>query len=137
MKARGIVITRAASRAGLAGGARRSLRGLLPHTVQLCIHCRQNPAGFWVSGKDAQTVHRPWCLSCCDGLDRSRCRHRVRQVRRQTDSGHLAASAGQGITLCLLTHRPTRAGRRARSRPPLPPRVLRRKATATDGSGPT
>jgi hypothetical protein len=46
--------------------------GLLPHTVQLCIHCRENPAGFWVSHKSAQAVRRPWCLSCCDVLDRGR-----------------------------------------------------------------
>jgi hypothetical protein len=47
--------------------------GLLPRTVQLCIHCRESPAGFWVSRKDGKTVRRPWCLSCCDGLDRGRC----------------------------------------------------------------
>jgi hypothetical protein len=47
--------------------------GLLPHTLQLCTHCRQNPAGFWVSRTGSQTVHRPWCLSCCQGLDRDRC----------------------------------------------------------------
>jgi hypothetical protein len=47
--------------------------GLLPHTVLLCIHCRQNPAGFWVSRADGQGVRRPWCLSCCRGLDRNRC----------------------------------------------------------------
>jgi hypothetical protein len=47
---------------------------LLPHTVQLCIHCRHNPAGFWVSSRTGrQTVRRPWCLSCCQGLDRDRC----------------------------------------------------------------
>ncbi len=46
---------------------------LLPHTVQLCIHCRGNPAGFWVSGTGATTVRRPWCLSCCEELDRDRC----------------------------------------------------------------
>ena len=46
--------------------------GLLPHTVQLCIHCRESPAGFWVSHKSAKTVRRPWCLSCCDVLDRGR-----------------------------------------------------------------
>ena len=47
--------------------------GLLPHTRQLCIHCQQNPAGFWVSQMRARTGRRSWCLSCCDGLDRSRC----------------------------------------------------------------
>ena len=36
--------------------------GLLPHTWQPCIHCQQNPAGFWVSQKRAS-----------DELDRSRC----------------------------------------------------------------
>lgn len=43
-----------------------------PHILQLCIHCRQKPAGFWVSRKDASTVRRPWCLSCCEELDWSR-----------------------------------------------------------------
>jgi len=42
---------------------------LLPRTVQLCIHCRQFPAGFWVSRNGDQTVRRPWCLSCCQHLD--------------------------------------------------------------------
>ena len=41
---------------------------LLPRTVQLCIHCRQNPAGFWVSHAGGQTVRRPWCLACCQEL---------------------------------------------------------------------
>ena len=44
----------------------------LPHTFQLCIHCQQNPAGFWVSRTGAKTVRRPWCLFCCQGLDRDR-----------------------------------------------------------------
>lgn len=43
-----------------------------PHTIQLCIHCRDRPAGFWVSCTGGQTVRRPWCLSCCEGLDRDR-----------------------------------------------------------------
>jgi len=47
---------------------------LVPHTIQLCIHCRVNPAGFWVSHATAQTVRRPWCLSCCQHLD-PRCYH--------------------------------------------------------------
>ena len=47
---------------------------LLPHTIQLCIHCRQNPAGFWVSRDSDQTVRRPWCLSCCQDLDPA-CHH--------------------------------------------------------------
>ena len=42
----------------------------LPHTAQLCIHCRENPAGFWVSRMGDKTVRRPWCLSCCQALDR-------------------------------------------------------------------
>jgi hypothetical protein len=46
--------------------------GLLPHTVQLCIHCQENSAGFWVSHPGAKAVRRPWCLSCCDALDRGR-----------------------------------------------------------------
>lgn len=44
----------------------------LPHTFQLCIHCQQNPTGFWVSRTGAKTVRRPWCLSCCQALDRDR-----------------------------------------------------------------
>jgi hypothetical protein len=48
-------------------------RGVLPRTVQLCVHCRENPAGFWVSRKGAQVVRRPWCLSCCQVLDPSSC----------------------------------------------------------------
>jgi hypothetical protein len=46
--------------------------GVQPHTVQLCIHCRHNPAGLWVSHTGGQTVRRPWCLSCCQGLDPGR-----------------------------------------------------------------
>jgi hypothetical protein len=45
----------------------------LPRTVQLCIHCRRSPAGFWVSRRSGQTVRRPWCLACSEGLDRDRC----------------------------------------------------------------
>jgi hypothetical protein len=40
-----------------------------PHTVQLCIHCRHRPAGFWVSATGDQTARRPWCLTCCQQLD--------------------------------------------------------------------
>jgi hypothetical protein len=47
--------------------------GLLPRTVQLCIHCQQTPAGFWVSRRGGQTVRRPWCVSCCQELDQDRC----------------------------------------------------------------
>jgi hypothetical protein len=42
---------------------------LLPHTIQVCIHCQRNPAGFWVSRTSDQTARRPWCLSCCHQLD--------------------------------------------------------------------
>jgi hypothetical protein len=49
---------------------------LQPRSIQLCIHCRHNPAGFWVSGDSDQTVRRPWCLSCCQDLDPA-C-HRIR-----------------------------------------------------------
>ena len=51
----------------------RAVPARLPHTIQLCIHCRENPAGFWVSRTGGKTVRRPWCLSCCEGLDRDRC----------------------------------------------------------------
>jgi hypothetical protein len=44
----------------------------LLHTIQLCIHCRQSPAGFCVSRTSGQTVRRPWCLSCCQDLDPGR-----------------------------------------------------------------
>jgi len=47
----------------------RTTPRLLPHTIQLCIHCRHNPARFWVSQTSGQTVRRPWCLSCCQDLD--------------------------------------------------------------------
>jgi hypothetical protein len=42
------------------------------HTGQLCIHCRQSLAGFWVSRKSDTIVRRPWCLACCQELDRIR-----------------------------------------------------------------
>jgi hypothetical protein len=47
--------------------------GLLPRTILLCLHCQQNPAGFWVRRTSDQTARRPWCLSCCQQLDRNRC----------------------------------------------------------------
>ena len=47
--------------------------GRLPHSFPLCIHCLVNPAGFWVSGTSRSVVRRPWCLSCCEDLDRERC----------------------------------------------------------------
>ena len=42
-------------------------------TIQLCIHCRHNTAEFWVSRTAGAVVRRPWCLSCCQTLDRSQC----------------------------------------------------------------
>jgi len=60
-----------------AGAARRPrvmlMPGRLPHSFPVCIHCLVNPAGFWVSGKDSSVVRRPWCLSCCEDLDRECC----------------------------------------------------------------
>jgi len=47
--------------------------GRLPHTFPLCIHCLVNPAGFWVGSTGGSVVRRPWCLSCCEDLDRERC----------------------------------------------------------------
>jgi hypothetical protein len=46
----------------------------LPHAIQLCIHCRERPAGFWVSRTGSKTVRRPWCLTCCQDLDLA-CHH--------------------------------------------------------------
>ena len=45
---------------------------LLPRTIQLCMHCRERPAGFWIGGKNGQVARRPWCLSCCQALDPGR-----------------------------------------------------------------
>jgi hypothetical protein len=42
---------------------------LSPHTVQLCIHRRQNPAGFLVRRTRGMPTQRPWCLSCCQHQD--------------------------------------------------------------------
>lgn len=47
--------------------------GMPPRTVQLCIRCRRNPAGFWVSTITTSVTRRPWCLSCCEQLDRAFC----------------------------------------------------------------
>ena len=47
---------------------------LLPRTIQMCTHCRQSPAGFWVSHDSSQPARRPWCLSCCQDLDPA-CHH--------------------------------------------------------------
>jgi hypothetical protein len=56
------------------GRLRAVLRpGRLPHTFPLCSRCLVNPAGFWVSGTGSSVVRRPWCLSCCQDLDRERC----------------------------------------------------------------
>lgn len=44
-----------------------------PRTYQVCIHCRQSPAGFWVSRTTDTLVRRLWCLACCQELDRARC----------------------------------------------------------------
>ena len=49
------------------------LPGRLPHSFLVCIHCLVNPAGFWVSSTGSSVVRRPWCLSCCQDLDRQRC----------------------------------------------------------------
>jgi hypothetical protein len=46
---------------------------LPPHTVQMCIHCHQRPAGSWASYTTGQTTRRPWRLSCRQGLDPGRC----------------------------------------------------------------
>ena len=40
-------------------------------TVRLCVHCRQRPAGFWVTRSSDRTVRRPWCLACCTELARA------------------------------------------------------------------
>jgi hypothetical protein len=49
---------------------------LPPRTMQLCIHCRQRPAGSWASHTTGQTG-RPGRLSCCQEPDQSRC-HTIR-----------------------------------------------------------
>jgi hypothetical protein len=47
--------------------------GLPPRTVQLCVHCQQRAAGFWVTSRNARAVRRPWCLACCAELDQALC----------------------------------------------------------------
>jgi len=42
-------------------------------TVHLCVHCLENPAGFWVSRSNGKVGRRPWCLSCCQELDQGLC----------------------------------------------------------------
>jgi len=46
---------------------------LRPYRFKICVHCQVNPAGFWVSAEDSSVVRRPWCLSCCEHLDRAAC----------------------------------------------------------------
>ena len=55
------------------GPITRIASGMLPRTIQLCIHCQQRPAGFWVRHTGGTVVRRPWCLSCCQDVDRDRC----------------------------------------------------------------
>jgi hypothetical protein len=66
-----------ARRAGQRAGSRRGLvplrLGRPSHRFQLCVHCQVNPAGFWVSGSQGAVARRPWCLSCCDDLNRDTC----------------------------------------------------------------
>ena len=47
--------------------------GLPPRTVQLCVHCQQRAAGFWVTSRNDRAVRRPWCLACCAELDQALC----------------------------------------------------------------
>jgi len=54
------------------GPITRTASGMLPRTIQLCAHCQQRPAGFWVRHTGGTVVRRPWCLSCCQDLDRDR-----------------------------------------------------------------
>ena len=54
------------------GPVTRTGPGVLPRTIQLCIHCQQRPAGFWVRCTGGTVMRRPWCLSCCQNLDRDR-----------------------------------------------------------------
>ena len=42
-------------------------------TLQLCVHCKESPAGFWVSHRGGKVVRTPWCLACCQELDRVHC----------------------------------------------------------------
>jgi|SRR5215469_16869396 len=83
-QAMGGVLAAAATAAGLAtapaatavrrrtGPVTRTAPEVLPRTIQLCIHCQQCPAGFWVRRTGGAVVRRPWCLSCCQDLDRDR-----------------------------------------------------------------
>jgi hypothetical protein len=49
------------------------IASVLPRTIQVCIHCQESPAGFWVSRRNGSVVRRPWCLACCQALDRVHC----------------------------------------------------------------
>jgi hypothetical protein len=60
-------------RAGLRRGRFPLRLGRPSHRFQLCVHCQVNPAGFWVSGSQSTVARRPWCLSCCDALNRTTC----------------------------------------------------------------
>jgi hypothetical protein len=42
-------------------------------TIQLCVHGKKSPAGFWVSSRTSTASGRPWCLACCQELDRVHC----------------------------------------------------------------
>jgi hypothetical protein len=53
--------------------APRRRLALQPHRFQLCVRCQANPAGFWVSGTASSVTRRPWCLTCCEHLDRTAC----------------------------------------------------------------
>ena len=46
---------------------------VLPRTVLLCIHCRENTAGFWISRSTSRAARCPWCLPCSQQLDPGRC----------------------------------------------------------------
>jgi hypothetical protein len=45
---------------------------LRPHTLRLCIHCRQTTAGSWVSRNGGMPTRPPWCPFCCQALDPGR-----------------------------------------------------------------
>jgi hypothetical protein len=38
-------------------------------TIQLCVHGKRSPAGFWVSSRTSTASGRP----CCQELDRVHC----------------------------------------------------------------
>jgi hypothetical protein len=61
----------------LTAQAQEQLAGLQTRTRlrihRVCVHCLQNPVGFWVTRRNGHVVRRLWCLSCCQELDPSRC----------------------------------------------------------------